>query len=194
MTTRALVVIDVQRRYLHGDWRVVHPSLDVSLANVGRAVDAAEAAGLPTIAIAQQWPDASDGDLALQLADRSWDAIVDKTLPSAFAGTTLADELTRRSVDTITLCGYMTQNCVLATALDAVHRGLAVEVLGDACGAPTLATSAGTAEAATLHDTALVVLASRFAGVIDTNTWASRPDQPEPARPDGLAQAISGPG
>src|SRR5690625_258443 len=54
---------------------------------------------------------------------------------SVFAGTGLADWLSERDVDTVTLVGYMTNNCVLASAAGAEPLGLAVEVLADATGA-----------------------------------------------------------
>ena len=44
---RALVVIDVQNEYVSGDLPIEFPPIDTSLANIGRAMDAARAAGVP---------------------------------------------------------------------------------------------------------------------------------------------------
>jgi nicotinamidase-related amidase len=60
---------------------------------------------------------------------------VEKSLPSAFAGTDLADWLTAHDIDTIVIAGYMTHNCDDSTVKHAVHAGLAVEFLVDATGA-----------------------------------------------------------
>ncbi len=76
-----------------------------------------------------------------------------KAYASVFAGTGLLDWLRDRAVDTLTLVGYMTNNCVLATAADAEQHGLAVEVLSDATGAINLANEAGSASAQQVHET-----------------------------------------
>src|SRR5699024_11326399 len=66
-----------------------------------------------------------------------------KQYSSVFAGTGLADWLREQDVDTVTLVGYMTNNCVLASAADAEPLGFAVEVLSDATGAIDLANDVG---------------------------------------------------
>ena len=48
---RALIVIDVQNEYVTGNLPIEYPPLDVSLANIGRAIDAAHAAGVPVIVV-----------------------------------------------------------------------------------------------------------------------------------------------
>jgi nicotinamidase-related amidase len=99
------------------------------------------------------------------------DLVVDKALPSAFAGTGLDERLRERGVDTVTVVGFMTQNCVESTVRDAVHRGYAAEVLADATGTVGLANSAGAVSAADLHGRSLVVLQSRFAAVSTADVW-----------------------
>ena len=51
MPKRALIVIDVQNEYFDGALPISDPPPDVSLANVGRAMDAASAAGVPLIVV-----------------------------------------------------------------------------------------------------------------------------------------------
>ena len=46
---RALVVIDVQNEYVSGKLRIAHPPVAQSLAQIGRAMDAARAAGIPVV-------------------------------------------------------------------------------------------------------------------------------------------------
>jgi len=48
---RALIVIDVQNEYVTGNLPIEYPSVDTSLANIGRAIDAAHAAGVPVIVV-----------------------------------------------------------------------------------------------------------------------------------------------
>ena len=89
-----------------------------------------------------------------------------------FAGTDLLPWLQERGIDTITLVGYMTNNCVLASAAEAETHGLAAEVLSDATGAIDIANDAGFADAKTVHTTLMSLFHSNFAAVADTATWS----------------------
>jgi nicotinamidase-related amidase len=44
---RALIVIDVQNEYVTGDLPIEYPDVNVSLANIGRAIDAAARHDVP---------------------------------------------------------------------------------------------------------------------------------------------------
>ena len=65
-----------------------------------------------------------------------WKRVV-KHHGSIYAGTDLAAWLREQSVDTVTLVGFMVNNCVLASAAWGETIGLATEVLSDAVGAIT---------------------------------------------------------
>ena len=58
MPKRALIVIDVQNEYFDGALPISDPPTDTSLANIGRAMDAAAAADVPVIVVqhAEQTP------------------------------------------------------------------------------------------------------------------------------------------
>jgi nicotinamidase-related amidase len=98
---------------------------------------------------------------------------VTKSYASVFAGTGLLDWIREHQVDTITVVGYMTNNCVLGTAAAAEPLGLAVEVLSDATGAVHLANAAGSVTAQQLHETLMVLLHSNFAAVATTEDWTA---------------------
>lgn len=71
-------------------------------------------------------------DLLPDLAARATpDRLVDKYVHSAFDAPALAAHLARRATDTLILTGVETDVCVLATALDAIDRGLRVIVVAD---------------------------------------------------------------
>ena len=142
MPKRALIVIDVQNEYFDGALPITAPPTETSLPNIGAAMDAATAAGVPVIVV--QHGDDPDGDifrpgshewqLHPEVARRQRDHLVPKALPGSFTGTPLADILAEAGVDTVTITGYMTHMCVDTTARQAAHRGLAVEILNDATG------------------------------------------------------------
>jgi hypothetical protein len=67
----------------------------------------------------------------------------------------------------------MTNNCVLASAVEAEFLGFSTEVLSDATGAINLANEAGFADAKTVHTTLLALLNSNWAAVADTATWTN---------------------
>lgn len=181
MTTprRALIVIDVQNEYVTGDLPIEYPDVHTSLANVGRAMDAARAAGVPVVVVQNIAPATSPlfargsvgAELHAVVASRGHDHHIEKALPSAFAGTDLADWLAARQIDTLTVIGYMTHNCDASTINHAVHAGFAVEFLHDATGSVPYENSAGFASAQDIHRVFSVVLQSRFAAVASTDEW-----------------------
>ncbi|MFD3444488.1 isochorismatase family protein [Microbacteriaceae bacterium 4G12] len=186
MTTtprRALVLIDVQQQYFDGLLEIQYPPLDESLPNILRAVDAATAAGIPIVAVQHTAgegapvfaPSTPEFDLHPDVAARAadgWKAIT-KQFGSVYAGTDLADWLRQQSVDTVTLVGYMTNNCVLGSAVEAEYLGFTTEVLSDATGAINLANEAGAADARMVHETVMTLLNSNWARVASTKAWSA---------------------
>lgn len=185
--SRALVVVDVQQEYFDGVLQIQHPPRDESLANVLRAVDVAEEHGVPVVVVQHELPEGAPvfaaGSPSWTLhpdlekrAHAGWKRVT-KDKGSVFAGTDVAAWLAERGVDTITIVGYMTNNCDIATAVDAEGLGLAAEVLSDASGSPHLANEAGRVSAQQLHETLMVLLHSNFAAVATTESWAAAVDQ-----------------
>lgn len=176
---RALVVIDVQNEYVSGDLPIEFPPIETSLANIGRAMDTARAAGVPVVVVQNFAPADSPlfarGSVGAELhpvvASRERDHYVEKALPSAFAGTDLKAWLAERGIDTLTVAGYMTHNCDASTVFEATHAGLAVEFLADATGSVPYANEAGTASAEDIHRAFSVVMHTRFAAVVTTDAW-----------------------
>ncbi|WP_175853170.1 cysteine hydrolase family protein [Burkholderia anthina] len=176
---RALIVIDVQNEYVTGNLPIEYPPVDASLANVGRAIDAAHAAGVPVIVVQHVAPagapifaPGTDG-VALHpvVAGRPYAHLIVKAQASAFAGTDLAAWLAAHGVDTLAVAGYMTHNCNASTVYHAVHAGLNVEYLADATGALPYENEAGTVSAEEIHRAYTVVFQSNFAAVMSTDAW-----------------------
>ena len=191
---RALVVIDVQNEYVTGDLPIEYPDVQMSLANVGRAMDAARAAGVPVVVVQNFAPADSPlfarGSVGAELhpvvASRARDHYVEKALPSAFAGTDLAAWLAAHGIDTLAVAGYMTHNCDASTVFDATHAGLAVEFLEDATGAVPYENAAGAASAAEIHRVFSVVMHSRFAAVASTDAWIGALEAGVPLQRDNI--------
>jgi nicotinamidase-related amidase len=176
---RALIVIDVQNEYETGGLRIEYPPVEGSLRNIGRAMDAARAAGIPIIVVQQTSPadaplfaSGSHGwELHDTVASRPRDHYLRKALPSAFADTDLHTWLQAHGIDTLTVIGYMTHNCNDTTIKHAFDAGLVVEFLMDASGSVPYANRAGAATAEEIHRVFAVVEQSRFAAVMTTDEW-----------------------
>jgi len=176
---RALLVIDVQNEYFNDTFPVEYPPTSITLPNIGRAIDAARAASIPVVVVQHSAPagspifakGSSGWEIHPEVARRGHDHLVDKTKASSFFGTDLREWLAGRGIDTLTIVGYMTHNCDLATTLDAASSGLSVELLSDASGSLPYANRAGSATAEEIHRVLTVVLQSNFAAVMSTAEW-----------------------
>ena len=162
--------------------QIEYPDVNVSLANVGRAIDAANRHGVPVVVVQNVAPAASplfargsDGAALHEVvATRPRAHLIEKSMPSAFAGTDLAGWLAQHDIDTIVIAGYMTHNCDDSTVKHAVHAGLSVEFLADADRRRALENRAGRASAEEIHRVFTVVMQSRFAAVLTTAEWLPR--------------------
>ncbi|HYD58795.1 MAG TPA: cysteine hydrolase family protein [Noviherbaspirillum sp.] len=176
---RALIVIDVQNEYVTGNLPIEYPPVQTSLANIGHAMDAARAAGVPVIVVQHDAPASSplfakgsDGwKLHPVVTGRAHDHHINKTMASAFTGTDLAQWLSDRKIDTLSVIGYMTHNCDASTILHAAHSGLKVEFLTDATGSLPYENAAGKASAEEIHRAFSVVFHSNFAAATTTDDW-----------------------
>lgn len=178
---RALIVIDAQQEYFEGLLQIQHPPRDESLARIAEAMNAAEQAGVPTVVVQHQAPagfpvfapESPTFELHPEIAQRTESPAhrFTKSFASIFAGTDLEDWLREREIDTITLVGYMTNNCVIGSAAAAEPLGFTVEVLSDATGAIDIANSAGAAPAQQVHETIMALLNSNWAAVTTTSAW-----------------------
>ena len=170
---RALLVIDVQNEYFSGNLRIEYPPVEQSLPNIGRAMDAAQAAGIPVVVVQHNGfgPGTPGWQLHEAVANRAHDHHINKALPSVFTDTDFAAWLASRHIDTLVIVGYMTQNCNASTIFEARHRGLHVELLSDATGAVPYANRAGRASAEEIHRVFSVVFESNFAAVMGTDEW-----------------------
>lgn len=179
MTQRALIVIDVQNEYVSGKLPIEFPEVEASLGNIARAMDEARKSGVTVIVVQHSAPAGSSlfargGDgwgLHEVVSTRPRDHLVEKKLPDAFVGTGLADCLDDHGIDTLSVTGYMTQNCIDSTIRHAFHRGMAVEFLSDAAGTASFANAAGSATAEEIHRAFCVAMQARFAAVLPTAQW-----------------------
>jgi len=185
---RALIVIDVQNEYFTGNLPIEYPDPAVSLANINRAIDAAQAHDIPVVLVQHLAPAQSPifargskgAELHPSIAIRPHALFVEKAMASAFAGTDLGEWIEKESIDTLTIVGYMTHNCDDSTIKHARHAGLSLEFLNDASGSLPYENRAGAATAEEIHRVFTVVLQSSFAAVLTTDEWVALLESGEP--------------
>lgn len=192
---RALIVIDVQNDYDGGNLPIEYPPFADTVLNIARAMDIATEAGIRVVVVKQLAPETSPifavgshgGALHPDIASRPADHVIEKKLPSAFAGTDLEDRLRAEGITTLTIVGYMTHNCDLATAIDGSQLGFHVELLSDATGSVPYKNRAGFATAQEIHRIMLVVMQARFAGVGTLEEWRALLAAGQKLETDGIA-------
>lgn len=178
---RALIVIDAQQEYFDGLLPIQHPDRDESITRIRAAIDAAEQSGAPIVLVQHELPEdapvfAADSETwqnhpEIAACEERASKRIRKKFSSVFADTDLEAWLREQGVDTITIVGYMTNNCVLASAAAAEPLGFSVEILSDATGAIDLVNDAGSASARQVYDTLMALLHSNWAAVADTDAW-----------------------
>ena len=202
MVQRALIIIDVQNDYFDGSvLPIEHPAREGSVAKIAEAIEVAERASMPIVAVQHELPAEAPlfakGSTGHALHDgvaaRATDAWLrsSKAVASVLADDELVARLRELGVDTLTLVGYMTNNCVLGTAAAAEPMGFAVEVLSDATGAIHLENEAGSASARQVHETLMVLLHSNFAAVATTAAWSDAVAAEAPLQRGDLATSAA---
>lgn len=155
--TPALLVIDLHRGFTEPGFAAGTDLTEV-VENTSRLLDCAHDLGIPVYVTrivyspaeirpgAIAWLSKARGMRSLLVGspevemdprlrwDENVDVVVDKKGASGFHGTSLANQLTSRGVDTVVITGATTSGCVRATAVDAVQEGFTVLVPGDAVG------------------------------------------------------------
>lgn len=179
------VIVDMQRVFAEAtEWRVpaiadvVSPILGLVRAHPERAVftrfmtpPTVESASGDWRRFYARWRsvlgdrmDAAMFDLMAPFAGFAPPAeVIDKATFSAFASPEFVASLSRRGVETLVLSGVETDVCVLATALDAIDRGLHVVLAADGL----------TSWSAAGHRAALEAIYPRFDQQIDIASVAA---------------------
>jgi maleamate amidohydrolase len=150
----ALILVDFVAAYFVED-SPLYAGVEQELASALRIRNAARAAGIPVIYtnVVYQKGGADGGVFyrkvpALEvfvsgnplggwpegLEPGEGELVISKQYPSAFFGTSLAETLKKRSIDTLIITGVTTSGCVRATCVDAMSYGFVPIVVADACG------------------------------------------------------------
>jgi nicotinamidase-related amidase len=130
----ALLVIDVQRELFAKSTPIYQA--ERLLQNINSLVDRAHKASVPVFYVQHSAERylvlGSEGwQLHPQMGPTEADGRVHKKHGSAFEGTDLGEELAKKKVGHVVVCGLVTHGCVRATTLDALRLGYRVTLVRD---------------------------------------------------------------
>jgi maleamate amidohydrolase len=176
----ALILVDFVEAYFNKE-SPLYAGVEDALSSALRIRDAARAADIPVIytnVVYQK--DGADGGVfyskvpalevfvagnplgrwpeGLEPADD--ELVISKQYPSAFFGTSLAETLKAKGIDTLIITGVTTSGCVRATCVDAMSHGFIPIVVADACGDRHAAP----------HEANLFDMNAKYADVVDERT------------------------
>ncbi len=166
----AIVLIDYQNDYLAGPIEL--PEAAKAIAVAEHVLMAARIRGSRIFHVLHKGApgelfdrSAWGGQPIEQLAPAPGETIIEKTRPSSFFETGLAERLGGAGTSVIFM-GFMTHMCVSTTVRDALDYGYAATVVADACATRDLPTRHGiVVPAHVMHEAELAALGDRFAGV-----------------------------
>lgn len=164
-----LVLIDIQNEYCAGPLAL--PDAVPAIAAAARLLARARQSGAALFHVAHKGRagslfdrEAERGAIVESLTPLANEAVIEKALPNAFAGTDLQARLTATGRKNIVLAGFMTHMCVSSTARAALDLGFRTTIDADCCATRDLPDGrGGVLSARTIHEVALAELSDRFA-------------------------------
>jgi len=141
---KALVVVDVQMEYfpagLYLQWDVER-ALDKTTKAIQHFREKGDLVIVVQHIAGQESPIFNPSGTGIDihpavLAETVDAPIIVKAHADSFLNTNLNDVLQEHSIDSIVVCGIMTQNCVTHTAISSSAANYQVQVLAEACTAP----------------------------------------------------------
>lgn len=144
LVSKALLVIDLQHDYFP-EGKFPLWNTDLTLQNIERAIQRANAQGVPVILIQHIAnsslgiaPFFNRGTIGAEvhpriLAVAPTAPILVKEFADSFVNTTLEETLAKLGATELLVCGMMTQNCVTHTAISKSAEKYRVSILADCC-------------------------------------------------------------
>ncbi|SMH52800.1 cysteine hydrolase family protein [Maritimibacter sp. HL-12] len=187
MSPRALLLVDIQAAFDDPYWGPRNnPQAE---ENAGRLLAHWRAAGAPVYHVRHLSvepnsplnPASGRVDFHPSVMPEDGEPIYEKSVNSAFIGTSLEADLRAAGIEALVICGLTTPHCVSTTTRMAANLGFSVELVHDACAAfaqnaDTDWRGGGKADPKFIHQAALDHLHGEFAEVISTeDACASAP-------------------
>lgn len=179
MSSRALIIIDLQNDYFPGGRWTLH-AVDRAAENAARLIQSARANEELVVHVRHEFP-SDDAPFFVQGSDGA--RIHDKVLPAdgepvvlknqvnSFRDTSLKEILDRHGVRDVTICGAMSHMCVDAGVRAASDLGFPVTVIHDACASRDMSFKGVTVGAEDVHAAFMAALDFGYANVLSTDEY-----------------------
>ncbi len=172
LKTATLLLIDWQEEYRTG--ALVLDGVEAAIERAAEVLRRARAAGARVVHVAHAGSPGAmfdrvgpGGQFVVELTPQAGEAVVEKTAPSAFTQTDLADVLDSGGRRPLVVAGAMTHMCVSSTLRAAAELGHACTVVADACATRDLPLLGHRViPARVVHEANLAALGDRFARVV----------------------------
>jgi len=179
MSTRALVVVDLQNEYLPTG-KLALVGIEQALANAARVIAAFRDRGDLVVNVrheaAQQdaplFTPGTDGvRINAAVAPREGEPVIVKHFPNSFRDTPLDGLLKEAGVTDLTIVGAMSHMCIDATTRAAADLGYKVTVVHDACATRDLEFRGQVVPAAQVHAALMAALAFGYGTVTTVDEY-----------------------
>jgi len=182
--TATVLIIDAQEEYRSGTLALPH--VEPAVAQIARLLEAARAQGAPVIHVRHLGipgglfdPQGARGDFLAEARPQDGEAIIEKRLPNAFAGTDLHERLQALGRLDVVVGGFMTHSSVSSTVRAMKDYGYRCTLIEGACATRDLpGPDNQTLSAEQAHRLEIAVLADNFAIVVpDATALTGQPVQ-----------------
>ncbi len=170
---RALLIVDMQNDYFPGG-KMELIGINEAAENARRLLATFRDAGRPIFHIQHLstrpgavffLPDTYGVEIHPAVAPRDGEMVISKHFPNSFRETILLEELRRRDIKELVVCGAMSHMCIDTTVRAGFDLGLSWIVIADGCATRDLYFGNQIIEAAQVHGAYMTSLASGFAVV-----------------------------
>ena len=159
MSTRAVIVVDLQNEYLPTG-KLPLQGIEAATANAAQVIEAARARGDLVVHVRHEMPSAdapvfvpgsSGVEIIPAVAPAPGEAVVVKNYPNSFRDTDLERRLDAEGVEEVVIVGAMSHMCIDATTRAAADLGYKATVVHDACATRDVEFAGQTVPAAQVH-------------------------------------------
>lgn len=171
LSKATLLLIDAQEEYRSGALRL--PGIEPAIAEIATLLGAMRNLGAPVIHVRHLGipgglldPQGPRGRFIEGLEPQPGEAVVEKRLPNAFAGTDLHDRLQALGHLDLVICGFMTHSSVSTTVRAAKDYGYRCTLVDAACATRDLPYQNELVLARDLHRMTMAALADNYATVV----------------------------
>ncbi len=181
MSKRALIIVDIQNDYFPGGkWTL--ENMDAAAANARRVLEASRAASDVVVHVRHENPTAEapffvkgteGAEINEQVRPQDGEPVVVKHFPNSYRETNLKQILDQHGVDSLVICGAMSNMCIDAATRASADFGYTCTLIHDACAARDMEFNGIAIPASHVHAAFMASLGMAYANLVSTDDYIS---------------------